>query len=224
MLYLKKHSPIFIALLFHVSGLIGILCTPYKDLFVQSTPIVLLMMFVLLTYSQIASLKVYGVFFLIAFVLGMATEIIGVNTGYLFGDYQYGQVLGPKLYSVPLIIGFNWFLIVFCAGSLCTQCLSVLQKKFNIMMPTSSMYIAVVVAGAAIATCFDFILEPVAVKLHFWSWKNGAIPAFNYICWFMISAILLSATMYLKKCTVHPFATGLLIIQALFFIALNLFL
>ena len=56
MLNLKKYSPLYIALLFHVSGLIGILCTPYKDFFVQSTPIVLLMMFVLLTYAEIASL------------------------------------------------------------------------------------------------------------------------------------------------------------------------
>jgi len=53
MLLLKKHIPLYIALLFHVSGLIGILCSPYKDLFVQSTPIVLLTMFLLLTYSQI---------------------------------------------------------------------------------------------------------------------------------------------------------------------------
>ena len=224
MLNLKKYSPLYIALLFHVSGLIGILCTPYKDFFVQSTPIVLLMMFVLLTYAEIASLKAYCIFFLIAFVMGLASEIIGVNTGYLFGDYQYGQVLGPKFYNVPLIIGFNWFFIVFCAGSLSSQCLKALQKKFNIMLPPSSLYIGVVIGGAAIATCFDFILEPIAIKLHFWSWKNGTIPAFNYICWFMISAILLSAIMYLKKCSVHPFATGLLIIQALFFIALNLFL
>jgi putative membrane protein len=221
---LKKHSPLYIALLFHVSGLIGILCSPYKDLFVQSTPIVLLTMFILLTYSQIKLAQTYFVFFLIAFAIGMVTEIIGVNTGLLFGNYQYGEVLGPKVYGVPLLIGFNWFFIVFCASALITQCLNIITTKFNLVIPASWFSIAVVIGGAAIATCFDLILEPVAIKLHFWSWQNDHIPAFNYTCWFVISAFLLGIKMYLKKFSNQPFATGLLIIQALFFLVLNLFL
>lgn len=224
MRYFKKHSLLYIALLFHVSGLIGILCTPYKDLFVQSTPIVLLTMFVLLTYSQIKSAPAYFIFFLIAFVMGMATEIVGVNTGLLFGTYHYGQVLGPKVYGVPWLIGFNWFFIVFCASAFITECLNAVQTKFNLTIPASWFSIMVVMGGAAIATCFDLILEPLAIKLHFWSWENGDIPVFNYICWFIISAILLSIKMYFKKLSVQPFATGLLLIQALFFLVLNLFL
>lgn len=224
MRYLKKHSPFFIALLFHVSGLIGILFSPYKDLFVQSTPLVLLTMFGLLTFSQTKFIKIYFVFFLIAFVVGMITEVIGVNTGLLFGHYQYGQVLGPKVYGVPLLIGFNWFFIVFCAGALVTQCLDALQTKYKLVIPASIFSIAVVVGGAAIATCFDLILEPVAIQLNFWSWENGYIPSFNYICWFLISAVLLSVKLSFKKFSVQPFATGLLLIQALFFLLLNLFL
>lgn len=81
-----------------------------------------------------------------------------------------------------------------------------------------------VLGGAAIATCFDIILEPVAVKLNFWSWENGHIPLLNYICWFIISAVLLGVKMRLKIIRVNTFATSLLIIQALFFLMLNLFL
>lgn len=200
---LKKHSPLYIALLFHVSGLIGILCSPYKDLFVQSTPIVLLTMFILLTYSQIKLAQTYFVFFLIAFAIGMVTEIIGVNTGLLFGNYQYGEVLGPKVYGVPLLIGFNWFFIVFCASALITQCLNIITTKFNLVIPASWFSIAVVIGGAAIATCFDLILEPVAIKLHFWSWQNDHIPAFNYTCWFVISAFLLGIKFILKSSAIN---------------------
>lgn len=224
MRYLKKHSPFFIALLFHVSGLIGILFSPYKDLFVQSTPLVLLTMFGLLTFSQTKFIKTYFVFFLIAFAAGMITEVVGVNTGLLFGNYAYGEVLGPKVYGVPLLIGFNWFFIVFCAGALMTQCLDAFQTKFRLAIPASIFSIAVVVGGAAIATGFDLILEPVAIQLNFWSWENGYIPSFNYACWFLISAVLLSVKLSFKKFSVQPFATGLLLIQALFFLLLNLFL
>jgi bisanhydrobacterioruberin hydratase len=224
MLYLKKYNPLYFALLFHITGVLGILFTPYKDWFVYSTPLVLLTMFVLLTKTQIKFTKDYILFFLIAFVIGMATEIVGVNTGLLFGDYQYGQVFGPKTFGVPILIGLNWFVIVFCSGALCTQGIDLLQNKLNIKITGFASSFFVIIGGATIATCFDFILEPVAIKLQFWSWNNGHIPLFNYICWFSISAILLGIKTYLKKITVNTFATSLIIIQAVFFLILNLFL
>ena len=222
--YIKKYSPLYLALLFHITGLLGILFTPFKDWFVISTPLVLLTMFILLAKTQIQLSKDYILFFLIAFAIGMSTEIIGVNTGLLFGEYQYGPVFGPKLFGVPLLIGLNWFVIVFCSGALLTQSVDLLQRKLNIQLTAPISTLFIILGGAAIATCFDFILEPVAVKLGFWSWNNGRIPLFNYVCWFMISAILLSVKMYLKKIPVNTFATSLLVIQAMFFLMLNLFL
>jgi putative membrane protein len=222
--YINKYNPLYLALLFHITGVLGILFTPFKELFVYSTPLVLLTMFILLVNTQINITKNYIIFFLITFLIGMTTEIIGVNTGLLFGDYQYGQVLGPKIYGVPFIIGLNWFVIVFCSGALCAQGVELFQKKLNINITNVAASIFVIIGGATIATCFDFILEPVAVKLQFWSWENGQIPLLNYICWFSISAILLGIKMYFKAIKFNAFATSLLIIQALFFLMLNLFL
>jgi len=219
-----KYSPLFISLLFHVTGLLGILFTPYKDWFVNNTPVVLLTMFLLLTNSQIKSFKAYILFSFIAFMTGMVTEIIGVNTGLLFGNYAYGEVLGPKIYGVPFLIGLNWFVIVYCAGALLTQGVELLKNKLQIKINGFASSILVIIGGAAITTCFDFILEPVAVKLHFWSWENGQIPLLNYLCWFIISAFLLGVKMYFKSIRINSFAISLLIIQALFFLMLNLFL
>ena len=96
-----------------------------------------------------------------------------------------------------------------------------LYHKLNIKITGLGSSIFVIIGGATIATCFDFILEPVAVKLHFWSWNNGQIPLFNYICWFTISTVLLGVKMYFKAIRFNVFATSLLIIQALFFLMLN---
>jgi len=221
---IQKYSPVFIALLFHVTGLLGILFTPYSEWFINNTPVVLLTMFLLLTNSQIKSFKAYILFSFIAFMSGMVTEIIGVNTGLLFGNYQYGQVLGPKIYGVPFLIGLNWFVIVYCSGAILTQGVELLQQKINIKISGFASSIFVIIGGATIATCFDFIIEPVAVKLHFWSWENGQVPLLNYLCWFIISAILLVVKMYFKTIRINAFAISLLIIQTLFFLMLNLFL
>jgi len=221
---MKKINPLFLALLFHGTGVLGILFTPYKDLFVSSTPLVLLFMFYLLANTQLKAIKNFLLSFAIAFVISMGTEIIGVNTGLLFGQYQYGPVLGPKILGVPWLIGLNWFVIVYCSGSFMIHSLELMKSKFNIRVTATSSTAMVVLGGAAMATFFDFILEPVAVKLNFWTWNNGDIPLYNYLCWFLVSAVLLRINLQLKQVNAHVFASSLLIIQAVFFLMLHLFL
>ena len=46
----------------------------------------------------------------------MSTEWLGVQYGLIFGNYQYGQILGPKIKGVPWLIGANWVIVVFCTG------------------------------------------------------------------------------------------------------------
>jgi len=221
---MKKINPLFLALLFHGTGVLGILFTPYKDWFVSSTPLVLLFMFFLLANTQLKAIKNFLLSFAIAFVISMGTEIIGVNTGLLFGQYQYGPVLGPKILGVPWLIGLNWFVIVYCSGSFLIHSLELMKSKFNIRVTATSSTAMVVLGGAAMATFFDFILEPVAVKLNFWTWNNGDIPLYNYLCWFLVSAVLLRINLQLKQVNAHVFASSLLIIQAVFFLMLHLFL
>jgi putative membrane protein len=36
----------------------------------------------------------------------------------------------------------------------------------------------------------DFLMEPVAIKLGFWNWKNGVIPFYNYVCWFATALVI----------------------------------
>jgi len=221
---MKKINPLFLALLFHGTGVLGILFTPYKDWFVISTPLVLLFMFFLLANTQLKAIKSFLLSFAIAFVISMGTEIIGVNTGLLFGQYQYGPVLGPKILGVPWLIGLNWFVIVYCSGSLLIHIVELMKSQLNIPLTAATSTSMVLIGGAALATFFDFILEPVAVKLNFWTWNSGDIPLFNYLCWFVVSAVLLRINLQLKQVNAQVFASSLLIIQAAFFLMLNLFL
>ena len=104
-----------IAILFHAIGLTGILFFD-RNFFINSTPVNLLLMFVLLVWTQAEKNKWFWIFLVICFIAGVGVEIIGVNTGVLFGNYQYGNVLGIQFKNVPLLIGVNWFIIIFCCG------------------------------------------------------------------------------------------------------------
>lgn len=225
--FTKNNIAIFIAILFHVSGLIGILFTPYQHWFVQNTPLNLVVMFLLLIYTQPNKNKQFFLFVSIAFLAGMGTEIIGVNTGKLFGHYKYGLVMGKQLSGVPFLIGINWFVVVFCSGVIMHKLNSWIEDKYlgaGIQMRPIVQTISFVFDGALLATLFDYNLEPVAIKLNFWQWHNNVIPLYNFACWFIISAALLAVFKALNFNKANQFAVHLFIIQFLFFVALQTYL
>ena len=216
-----------IAILFHTIGFIGIVFFK-SEAFIKTTPLNLLLMAGLLLYTQDKKNVSFYLFFIICFVVGIGVEIIGTSTGWLFGKYRYGNILGPAIKNVPLIIGVNWFIIIYCCGVSIHMMLTKLTAKLSEQTGKPSKVIqtlSVVVDGATLAVLSDWLIEPVAVKLGYWQWLgNGEIPLYNYVCWFAISMILLYIFQYLQFGRQNKFAVNLLLIQAMFFLLLRTFL
>ena len=223
----KNQVATAIALLFHFFGMIGILFWD-KNLFINATPLNLLLMFGLLVWTQPEKNKAYLLFAVLTMLIGFLVEVMGVNTALLFGDYTYGEVLGPKQWGVPLIIAFNWLVIVYCCGisthTMLMKALHAVAKKDK-QPPKSLKALAVILDGAALAVLFDYVMEPVAVKLGFWQWNpNGVIPVYNYVCWFVASAGLLTLFHFSGFNKQNKFAINLLLINGMFFLLLRTFL
>ena len=214
-----------IAILFHTIGFAGIVL--FKNNFIlQSTVFNLLLMFGLLIWTQSEKNYSFLMFLLITIAAGIAVEIVGVNTKLLFGDYSYGKILGLKLKNVPLIIGVNWFIIIYCCGiSIHTLLAKAIHKiaTETATRPMALKAISIIVDGATLAVLFDWLMEPVAVKLGYWKWE-GDIPFYNYLCWFIIAAILLTFFHLCKFNKHNKFAVHLLMIQVMFFLLLRSFL
>ncbi len=217
----------FIAVLFHVSGFIGMF-TSKHDWFIANTPLNLLIMVALIIWTHTGKNVSFFAFIGICFAAGLLTEIIGVNTSLLFGKYEYGEVLGTGIMNVPWVIGVNWFTVMYCCGIAIAH----LHRRIERQSATADTFltpriqlISFIIDGALLATFFDFILEPVAVKLGYWTWHgDGNIPFTNYLCWFLISCLLLTVFKLLSFSKHNQFAVHLLIIELLFFGALRTFL
>lgn len=223
----KTNIALFIALLFHISGIIGILFTPYKQWFINNTPVNLLVMTAMLVFTQKEKNLFFFLFMLLCYVTGITAEIIGVNTGKLFGSYTYTDVLGLKLYGAPLLIGINWFIAVYCSCTIIFLLNEWLYKKLSTdMRPSLALQLFSFVFDAALlTTLFDFIIEPSALQLNFWKWlPDGTVPVYNFVCWFIISAALSSVYRLLRFDKHNQFAVHLFIIQVLFFWILQTFL
>ena len=216
-----------IALLFHVSGIIGILFTPYKDWFINCTGINLLLMAFLLIVTHPQKTKNFLLFFVIICISGFGIEVLGVNTAFIFGKYAYGTTLGLQLFNVPLMIGINWFIIIYCAGMFTQAYENYMLRKLNekgFDVSKQLKLISFVADAVFLTVLFDWIMEPVAVKLGYWHWQDNIIPFYNYISWMVVSAVMLAIFRKLISGWQNIFAVHLFIIQLLFFWVLRTFL
>ena len=222
--YSKQQIATAIAVLFHCIGLAGIL---FYDaaLFASLTPMNLLLSASLLVYTQKEKNSHFVLFAAICYVVGYVVEYLGVNYQLLFGEYQYLSAMGLQWNNVPLVIGVNWFIMMYCCGITIQHFLNFMWNKLKEEdQPRRSNvgFFAVIIDGALLATFFDWLMEPVAVKLGYWQWLgDGRIPVFNYVCWFAISALLMLLFRILSFPKQNQFAVNLLLIQFMFFLILR---
>jgi putative membrane protein len=172
----KKSISIFIIWLVHISGLLGMLFYDL-DFFAGYTSVNLTLMSIILFFNfklnsgrQILSL-------LSIFLIGMITEILGVNYGLIFGDYEYGNNLGLKLFGVPFLIGINWVI------------LTAISANIAFFLTKNKSVLSTVFIGALLMLVMDFVMEPVAPKLDMWRFENLIVPTSNYIGWLIIGLL-----------------------------------
>lgn len=193
----------------YMVGAAGIL-TGFSNFLLPLSPLIILTSVVILWYYYRGSTKLFGFGLMAAFLIGFGAEYVGVHTGLIFGNYEYGPNLRPLIDGVPVVIGLNWFLVTYGAWSLVKLC------KLNSWLT--------ILSSAILATVLDLLIEPVAMKIGFWSWEGGRIPLSNYIGWFFISLIIV---LFFKAIRLQPhMPSGALVftLQVFFFGLLLIFL
>mgnify|MGYP005837480709 CR=1 FL=1 len=206
---------ILIALLFHISGAIG-LHSCAREWFISMTPATLTLMGVLLVLTDHGKPANLLKTFLVSYAIGYSAEYLGVNTGLLFGDYSYGKALGIKILNVPIMIGLLWFMTILSVGNLVKYLMT--HLKFPVFIKGLGLLFKVNVA-ASLTVLFDFILEPAAIKLGYWNWEQSEIPLYNYVCWYLVSAVIFSFFFrWQADSTPNRLAIALVFIQLFFFI------
>ena len=203
----RKRLGVIAIFIFHLVGAIGLSFEEFKPLFVSLTPAHLLFTLFLFLWTEsfpLSHLKL----FVVLFMIGFWVEVVGVKTGILFGIYKYGPTLGFKLLDVPLLIGFNWFILA--------------VSTFGIVSYLTKNKYLLIIVSATLMVALDFIIEPVAIHLDFWTWQNGIIPIQNYVMWWLVS-LLMQWIIYSNKLKFStPICFAIFISQILFFTILNL--
>jgi len=180
--------------------------TPFlAEIFLFTTNSVVL--YTVLSETRRSSLVIWSLTIL---VFTFLTEAAGVATGFVFGNYVYGEGMRIKLLGVPLIIAYNWLILIFGA--------------LNISARLSMNKNLVPLIAALIIMLFDFIMEPVAVRLDYWQWEGNAIPLRNYIAWGLITWLCSYPLVRINLVPGSVMVRLLFLSQALFFLLLRFFM
>lgn len=192
----------------YLAGVVGLSFESSRELFQSLTPFNLLLTGAIVFHFEEKKTAPYFLYIILVFLFGFGVEVLGVQSGVVFGHYSYGETLGFKVWGVPLAIGLNWAILIYITG-------------FASNAIAKSIWLRCLI-GACFMVVLDLLIEPVAIAQDFWNWEKGHIPFKNYVGWFFISYIFQFLFQKLPFSKNNPLAIKLLYIVSLFFVSLNL--
>lgn len=194
---------IVLLLLFYFFGTLGISLEATRPLFLPMTPLNLwLTLIVVYIVNRNYSPRFIFLCSLI-FLIGFSIEAIGTATGVLFGSYFYGEQFGIKFFDTPILIGVNWLFLAL--------------STHGIVQYFTRKPLALIFIPALLMTGLDVLIEPVAIKLGFWSWENNIVPFQNYVMWFATSTLIHGLIYYFRPKINSKISFVLFLAQLFFF-------
>lgn len=193
----------------YIVGIVGMLVESTRTLFIFLVPLNILGATAIVgLYHKPYSIKFLFTCFMI-YVGGYLIEWIGIKTGVIFGEYEYGEGLGFRVDGVPPIMGVNWLLLVYSVTHIIRR---ITMNKWLIAA-----------LGASLMVIYDLFLEPAAINYNFWDWHTDTIPIQNYIAWWIGGFVFISYLNFaITNWTKNPLAEAIFWLQLIFFVCLYL--
>jgi putative membrane protein len=179
-----------------ISGVItGILGIPKGYPIVASLfPIIFALPLFYLLFRSYPFIKILLLLTLLSF-FALAIETVGVLTGFPYGHFIYTDLFAFKLFeTTPIIVPFGWIPIVVGAY--------MLVKKFSLDNVKS------LVLFIALILLTDSIIDPGAVRLGMWVYREGGVyygvPVSNFLGWILSGTVAyMLLNHFLKKSNNH---------------------
>lgn len=200
---MKTKYLISFIIIFYGVGILGLSLPATREFFISLIPLTILMSNILLIIYHIPKQIKYLLVFSFVLIAGFMVEALGVNTGYIFGEYSYTDVLGWQLFKTPLIIGFNWAMLIYMVWTI------MIDWKISSWIKVS--------LASMLMVLYDIVLEPFAIVYRMWTWPEAHPPFQNYAAWFFVSFLFFVMVWKSKVEMKNALAKPLFLIQLSFF-------
>lgn len=187
------------------------------QLFAGRVPSLLIVIFHVIPpalFAVIHGARIYhsrGILVFSTLCLGVGTlfESVSLRTGFPFGHYSFTDLMGPKLFDLPILLALayvgmgylSWVLGLAILG--CQN--ETLSGKNIVLLPLAASF------GM---TAWDLSMDPVWADIdHAWVWRDGGsyygVPISNFFGWFLTVYIFYQLfALYLRNRVTIPSQTG----------------
>lgn len=158
------------------------------------------LVFALVHGSQRYGWRAILIFTAICIVVGNIVENIGVLTGLPFGHYYFAELMGPKLWNVPILLGVAYIGMAYVSWTVAS--LIVGDREFP---SKAARVVTVPLTASFVMVAWDLAQDPVwSTVLHGWVWRDGGpwfgVPILNYAGWYLnVFIIYLLFALYLRR-------------------------
>jgi hypothetical protein len=124
-------------------------------------------------------------FVLLCLIIGNIFETLGVHTGFPFGHYHFTNVMGPKLFQVPILLGLAYVGMGYLGWTLAGIILGGPSERLS----GARVFTRPLIAAASMVA-WDLSMDPVWANLvHGWVWHQGGayfgVPVSNFLGWYL---------------------------------------
>jgi uncharacterized membrane protein len=115
---------------------------------------------------------------------GFVAELVGSRTGVPFGNYRYTDVLGWRVFGVPVVVPLAWAMFGWLALLIAQHVGGGLRGAL---------------LGSALLVAWDLFLDPQMVRVGGWVWSDTVgpslhgIPLVNSLGWFLVGFAMVFA-------------------------------
>lgn len=143
-------------------------------------------------------------FVLICLVVGNGFENLSILTGFPFGHYYFTDVMGPKLFHVPIMLGLAYVGMGYLSWTLASVILGGARNRVGpgvIVLP---------VVASFVMTAWDLCMDPVwGTLVHGWIWLQGGaffgVPVSNFLGWYLTVYVIYQLfALYLRNRPTNP--------------------
>ena len=126
----------------------------------------------------------------ICLVVGNVSENLGVATGFPFGRYDFGAMMGPRLFHVPVLLGLAYIGMAYVSWMVAR----IIVRAAPLTHRRNSLLTLPLVASF-VMVAWDLAMDPVwATVIHAWTWFDGGpwfgVPISNYLGWYGTNLVI----------------------------------
>jgi len=124
-------------------------------------------------------------FIALCLIVGNVFENLGVLTGFPYGHYYFTDLMGPKLFNVPIFLELAYVGMAYLSWILALA----IVGRGRITL-TGASRVTVPLLAAFMMVAWDLAMDPIwGTVLHAWIWLEGGayfgVPVSNFFGWYL---------------------------------------